>query len=792
MRIPGRNYLLEKLIQRPMLLAAGLCLAAILCDLFFGLFASILLALLVIPSFGLYLKHNHIPMWNIVVAIIIPVIIIKTEYQMASYSLVDKLDKEKVYASVSGEVKSVSKSDKGYSLIIKNAVFEPNDLDYTGPKLTLLVYVSDGDYMIGDRYSFYGEIQNFERPRNPGEFNVRNYYHSQGIQYLIKAKSSALLSEGQNSIYRWCYEFRNNIKSIFSRTYSEKNVGVMDSIILGDKTELDRNVKYEYQRNGIAHMLAISGLHISLIGVLLYKLLLRRFSFLISGSVALFTIGVFLVLTGNAVSAKRAVIMLAVIVLADILGRSSDLANTLGFAACLILVENPYYIMNSGFQMSFLAYAGIVFIYPIFSNKHTIFLIFRMPNEKDCNIFTMLLFRIIDGLILSLCIQLATLPIILNSTYQVPVIGVILNLIVIPLLSVVMVSGLITGIVGLFSINIAIFFAGAGTYILNFYELLCKLADNIRLGVILSGKPSDVVLIVYVIICICLVMFKNKILITGCLILLFPFLGYNSPRGITVTMLDVGQGDCTVIQTHGGTTFLFDAGSSSRSKAGKNIVYQYLKYTGEKSLDYIFVSHTDEDHINGVLELLEVQDSTFEIKNMVLPDIRDKERDEKYQLLCKKAVNRGVKLHFVKAGDRLSVDGVSISCLHPCIDYDYSSANDYSAIFKLEYEQFSMLMMGDAEKEAEECMIRDNKLGNMDVLKVGHHGSKSSSTDSLLNIVRPQIALISCGINNKYGHPNKEIIDRLNSIDSRIFRTDMSGAITLYIDNNNINIETFV
>ena len=256
-------------------------------------------------------------------------------------------------------------------------------------------------------------------------------------------------------------------------------------------------------------------------------------------------------------------------------------------------------------------------------------------------------------------------------------------------------------------------------------------------------------------------------------------------------MIDVGQGDSIFVRTPQNTTYLFDGGSSDVKNVGKYRIVPFLKASGVRTLDYIVVSHMDSDHINGIVEMLSDADCFYiNIKNIVLPKI--KEKDQVYIGLEETIKNKGIHIIYVSAGDEFGDESVIMKCLHPSQTFAYTSQNGYSTTVSLNYKNFDMLFTGDLETDGEDAMMDEKMLKDYDVLKVAHHGSMYSSQQTFLDIIKPEIAIISCGIKNGYGHPHPELINRLRSHNSQIYITTECGEITLKTDGFRIGVERFL
>jgi len=286
------------------------------------------------------------------------------------------------------------------------------------------------------------------------------------------------------------------------------------------------------------------------------------------------------------------------------------------------------------------------------------------------------------------------------------------------------------------------------------------------------------------------------------LIILLIFLIYNPREGLYITFLDVGQGDGIFLESPSGSTYLIDGGSTSSSKVGQYIIQPYLKSQGISNIDYMIATHMDEDHINGLLELIEnIPEegskslvSYITVQNLILPELR--EPDNTYLEFVARAEGKGISIIYMSAGMSLQDGDVIITCLHPAYEVHSPDKNESSLVLYLDYENFQVLFTGDVEGDGEEELldvIRDkyiDELSSIEVLKVAHHGSKNSTPKELLAILKPKISIISCGLNNSYGHPHEELLERLEAVESQTYKTAECGAVTIWTDGKEMRIET--
>ncbi len=801
-------------MKRPFLVAAVVGLAATYLSIYSDRYIVLLAGIIIIAGYLIFYKYSKTPLFYILFVLIFPVMVIRTEYYSRGMCYQGKLS-EDCYAYVKGEVVSVTRGDNSFAVKLNNALLIPDwqmdeEKENEPVKSGIIIYSQDSFCHAGDYICVKVKLKDFEEPTNEGQFNTRAYYTSAGINYQgIFNETVNIISKSKTLKVR-LLNMADSIKNVYDNTFTEKNAGTMRAIVLGDRSVLDDEIKEAYKKNGISHILAISALHITMVGMSVYGML-KKFIRVIPAAVLSSIIMLsYLYITGNSVSAGRAVIMILVFMLADVLGRTSDGANTLGLAVVILIIINPYYISNSGFIMSFLAMAGIIFIKPVFSNEETVMLFFR-KKKTDSLTATLVYRHITDMLVTGLCVQIATLPVVLCMSGQIAIVSLLLNIIVIPLMSVIMISGIFTGIIGLISMKAALWTAGAGEYILNLYSWLCEMASGSSGAVIVTGHPPEKAVILYYVFLIawCGIYYVKgfsfisgiyrNVLAAVLYIIITMQLRHDIGCSMKISMLDVGQGDSIVLQTSEGFNALFDGGSTSKKNTGRYRIYSYLKYAGVRSLDYVFISHPDKDHVSGIYELIDMCDNTFEIKNIVLPDINDTQGT--LSEISEAAYSAGINVLYAGRGVAVSVDNLDISCVHPCKNYNYESTNDYSAVYLISLGDFSMLMTGDAESRAERCMIQDvrksgdkldlQKLSGVNVLKTGHHGSRGASSEEFLKLVKPETALISCGADNSYGHPHKETIQRLKAAGTKVYRTDEGGEIMVRVWNGLYEVETY-
>ena len=600
----------------------------------------------------------------------------------------------------------------------------------------ILCYLREGvpEPEIGSLVILKGTLKNFQQPTNPGQFNAPFYYQILRISFRLNQAEIQVKSDRFYKIAEGLYQLRRKAGSKVDALLPEQEASVMKTMLLGEKGILDEEIKGLYQRNGIAHILAISGLHISMIGMGLYQLLRRAgLKIKLSAILASMIIVLYGMMTGFAVSAIRAIAMFLLQMLAQILGRTYDRITALAVAAVLVLVEQPLYLFHSGFQFSFLCVLGISLILPVLGNV-----------RKGKKLF--------EGVAL----MAVTLPVYLGVFYQIPVYSMFLNFIVLPMMSILMGAGIVMILAAFLCTPLAIPAAWLITGILMVYERLGLFTEKLPHHYWTPGCPAKWQLAVYVAVLIIIAALgrtKRKAVLYqkdcihrrgscakeilqeqnkrirriachggkwistygipvgicwGFLLLGVVILTWRFRPELQVTFLDVGQGDCIFLQTENGASYLTDGGSSSVSKVGKYRMIPFLKYQGASQIKAVFVSHADSDHCNGIAELLEQAElEGIRVENLVLTDIADECRSEGYEELVELAGQNGITVQLLHEGQQLQDGELLFQCLHPSKGYRAEDLNETSMVLLVTYREFSMLLTGDVQGAGEEHLTQE-------------------------------------------------------------------------------------
>ena len=706
------------------------------------------------------------------------------------------MPKQNAAVILTGKVNKIEEKEKQVLLFLSHAKGEEGRTVSSYGHVILSVSAeqfSDAKIRIGNRIQADSTYMGFGKARNAGNFDEENYYRSMGIsgKFRLQKKGKIEIKDASYDAGRqWLFEIRRKIRGIFQSILEKdaEKAGIFSAIVLGDRSQVESDVKSLYQKNGIAHILAVSGLHISLIGMGLFRILRKKFyvpvSAILSGSVMV----LFCILSGGSASAIRATTMFLLRMTAAMRGKTFDLLTGLSFAGLLLLLTNPFYLTNSAFLLSFGAILGLA-----------------LPGHAAEGLLS-LQSSAVKAFFASLSVFLMTAPILMSVYYEISLFSILLNLAVIPLMSLILGSGIMGGISGLLSLALARFAIGLGTYLLSFVEILCRILDYLPFLVFITGKPSAARVILFYSLLFGgtavwswwvkkeragISFFRNKqkqwkrrcfggwiLLLLFVLFLRFPH------RSLQITFLDVDQGDGILLEMPSGEVCLIDGGSSSIADVGTRRMESALKYCGISEIDYAFVSHTDSDHFSGMLELMEENGAgSIRIRHLCLPFFED---NENQTLLLTAAQKKGISVTFLSSGMTYSFGEVRLTCLHPASGRSYSSANAASTVLSLTYGSFSALFTGDLEAEGEQELIHRFSSLDHDLLKVGHHGSRDASSSAFLEAVSPQLAVISAGVRNQYGHPHKEVLERLKKCGAQIFLTAEKGQIQVKVDRKGI------
>ncbi len=636
---------------------------------------------------------------------------------------------------------------------------------------------------IGNKIYLGGTVQKARDERNPGEYDYEEYLYSKGIVALAnsyKADSLKIISNEINFLPNFIFQIRKQIDEKITSLHNKTTGGLLRGLILADRKSIDYEVKNEFVNAGVVHVLSVSGLHVGYI-VLIFLFAFNRFN--ITARYLLTVVGLllYMIISGSDAPVVRSTLMVLITFAAPAFGREYNSLNALSFSAFIILLVNPNQLYNPSFQLSFSALLSLIVIYPRVKSA-----VDKM-NKSSKTFKWFLLF-----LGSSIAAQIGTLPFTLTYFHKLSLTALLANFIVIPVSGMIVGLGILTLIASIFLNWIAIIFASANELLTYFMYLFVSIMGSGKYSYLSVNQFSNYDAIVFYLslafIFYLLRKFINPLakMVSISLILLLMALLMRLdnylllPKNIlSIIVIDVGQGDASLIKFPNGKTALIDAGDKTQYfDNGERVILPLLEKCEIDTLDYGFISHVDSDHYRGIETL--VKNKRVKIIYKPLPD-SSSESDLEFEKLLNN-YNCPFQYYSKKS---IHIGNTRIYVLNDTINNYFGAlkSNDRSGLLKLVFGRTSFLFTGDAGVKIEDDYI--NKYGSFlraNVLKVAHHGSKSSTSDKFVKVVSPDIAIISAGVGNKFGHPNKVILDRLEENHISVLRTDRAGAIILQSD----------
>lgn len=609
-----------------------------------------------------------------------------------------------------------------------------------GKEKILINYCDDINISYGDYIYVKGKLIKPKDNTNFNLFNYKKYLLSNNIKYTVKASNIKILKRNKNIFYKLKNYIFFKIKSL------DKSKKYILTFIFADKSYIDKEMYDNYQNLGISHLFAVSGMHISLVTFILLKLLEGKnevIKYLITFIFLMF----YLFLTNYTISMVRACFQFILIFINKLFKLNIDNSNIVIFLFSVLIILNPYIIYNIGFLFSFsISFTLIKF-------KDMITGDFMIKNIKT-----------------SLLSFFVSMPILINNFFKVNFLSIILNIIYIPFVSYILFP--------LCLITILFPFFDSFTYfVINFFETITKFFSSINLLTFSITKMNIILVIIYYFIFLWIIKSNDKI--KKKIIIVFIFIVFiinnNTIVNNEVHFLDVGQGDSTLIRIKN-KNILIDTGGNINFNISKNVLIPYFRSSGVKKIDYLILTHGDYDHMGEAINLVE----NFKVEKVIFNcgPYNDLE-NELIEVLDKK------KIKYYSYIKELNVDN---NKLHFLQTKEYDNENENSNVIYTKLNGYKFMFMGDAGVEKEKDILEKYNVSKIDVLKIGHHGSKTSSDKNFIDEMNPKYSVISVGKNNRYGHPNKEVLNNLDN--SKIYRTDKDGSIMFKIKNNKLQVET--
>lgn len=679
-----------------------------------------------------------------------------------------------------GRVEKLDIIDEGWAVILKIG---------KGTRIRIRL-LSKERPLWGQKILVSGKTYLFSEATNPGQFDMKKYYEHLGICGGLKTESFDALSSDHDRLKEELFKLRLSSRNLVEEHTDPSDFPIFESILIGYKKDLDTELKQDYSDFGLLFLISFSGIHISTLGNALYKLLRRSIgkkTAFIFGSVFIIF---FYCFTGESASVLRAGIIFLLRIGAPLIKRKADYVTSFSLAVILMVLDEPGIVFLSSFHFAISA---------LFSAG------FLMPALRD---FSSSKSKRINELFFILSFQVVFLPVRLYWYYQISLVSLFTGPLSFVLLPLILVSVLLGTLFSRFLPALSSLGFGSAHYLVRALNEVVRILKKLPGMNVLNGQPDKIRLILYVVLLTVFYLFlririlkrrymkeeeeddspeksgRNLSLILfgiyvfGILFLKAPAVHHDQVR---LTALDIGQGDCTVIETKG-RVYISDCGSSSNERGGQDILMPFLKYRGIKKVDMLFLSHGDDDHVSFTKDLLK----EIPVGVIFLPD--HKNARQEFSEVMKMAEEASVPVRFLSRDLKLKDKNNEVTVLWPEKDA-YEEGNDGSLVLYLTCPAMEGIFTGDISEFTEE---RIKWPSDVDYLKVAHHGSNYSSGESFLKTVNAKVSSVSAGRNNSYGHPGSEAVKRIKDAGTALFSTKDSGAVTFIFKPGSIRVKTFL
>ena len=593
-------------------------------------------------------------------------------------------------------------------------------------------------------YGDYLKIKGkFYKPNNNTNFNLFNYKKyllSKKIIYIVNANNIKIIKKNNNIFFKLKNILLNKIEKC------NKSKGYLRTFIFADKNYISDDLILNYQNLGIIHLFAVSGMHVSLVVLLLSKILKfieSKKRYLIISLVLL----LYMFLTNFTISMVRSSIQFILFSINKLFNLKIKNINIVILLFSILLLYNPYYIYNIGFLFTFVISFSLILFNKVINRGNVIIKSFK----------------------LSIISFLSSLPILINNFNQVNFFSIFYNLFYVPFVSFILFPFSLLTLLFSFLDNINYVF-------ITVFENISGILSKNNLLTFNIAKVPIVLIVIYYIILYRLFSKYNKKKLINLIMIIIIFILYKKYLLVPqITFIDIGQGDSSLIRLKN-KNILIDTGGNVRYSISKNILMPYIKSEGINKIDYLIISHGDYDHMGEAITLV----NNFKVDKVIFNcgELNNLEK-ELIKVLDKK------KIKYYSCIKELNIDKNKLYFLQT---KEYDNENDNSNVIYTELNGYKFMFMGDAGIDKEKDILEKYNISNIDVLKVGHHGSKTSSSEEFINEMNQKYSVISVGKKNRYGHPNKEVLENLEN--SKIYRTDQDGSIMFKIKNNKLKIET--
>ena len=655
-------------------------------------------------------------------------------------------------------------------------------------------------YRYGDILSCTGLVAVPELPGNPGAFDYRAWLTRQGIAATLTVRQGGdvkVLGRAGLGLIRIALDLRSYLENIYDQTLAQERAAILKGLIFGTRGDIPEDIALAFNETGLVHILSVSGYHVALVaGMLLILLRLLQIPTRFIAPITIPLLLFYAVMTGLGPAVLRSALMAILLLLAQHLGRQQDWPTTLAVAAGVILLINPLNLYDIGFQLSFAATWGLLYITPVLNKPwqqipKTILLLITVP----------------------LAAQLATLPLVLFYFNLVSPVSILANLLTVHLVGIIMLMGGLSLLGGILYLPLGCFLNISTGLLIDLFIRLVQLCHTLPGASFYLATPPlwSIILYYALLVSLChLIKFPadrerlSKLLPKGrykafawvAAIIIILCLIRPAAKPLQLHFIDVGQGDSTLIITPGQRVVLVDAGGwqdelLTGRGTGRNVILPYLHRLGINQLDVLVLTHPHADHVAGARAVIQAMPVAMVVISPYGLQPED-HVDQGYRELLQEIRKKQIPIYATKGGEQLRLDSqVTMKCLAPeqKIKGTRSDANNNSLVFLLQYLERTALLTGDMEAEAERTLLENNGLAKLEIFKVPHHGSGYFDR-AFFNQISPSAAVISVGAGNRFNHPAAKTIKALQELNSIIFRTDQQGAIILTTDGAAWTVQT--
>lgn len=647
-------------------------------------------------------------------------------------------------------------------------------------------------YKYGQLLSVKGLVNLPEPPGNPGAFDYKAWLIRQGFSATVFVKDTKdikVLGSSGNFVRASAYEFRAAMEKVFDRTLNISQAAVLKGLIFGTRGEIPADVQTAFNETGLVHILSVSGYHVGLVvGLVLILLRIINLPNRYIAPAAIPLILLYAVMTGLGPPVTRAALMAVLLLLARHFGREQDWPSVLVLAGGIILAFDPLALYDIGFQLSFVATWSLLYLTPKMTSL--------FPDVS--NSLALIIF-------VPLAAQLGTVPLVVLYFNLVSPVSILANLLTVHLVAFLMLCGGILLLLGSIHLGLAGLLSGGTGLLTDIFLWLVQMCASLPGASFYIKAPNLLGIFIYYLLLVlvaelsCRPEWQDKVKDTlnnprakSLIIPIFLFISLMlafvllspSSDSLEVHFIDVGQGDSTLILGPEGQKVLIDAGGWKDEMvtgrgAGNQVVVPYLHRLGINSLDLLIITHPHGDHAGGVRAVIDAMPVDLVVVSPYGTDPEDKTEAGYSQLLG--VLQKGNQFKIAEYGDRFRLNKeIELKVLSPIEKFKgtRSDANNNSIVMLLNYRGRSVLLTGDIETEAEQQLVEKNIPIIAEIIKVPHHGSGYFHL-GFFEQVEPQVAVISVGSNNSFGHPSPKTLEALTNLDCTVYRTDLHGAVVL-------------